>query len=163
MSLTLDGGPLLSKQVTFSGNSFHLSAPIPASTTAGTHELCAIARSLQVCFEIYVCTSCRPRLGFLGQYGIASSSFTLQYPPNTQFTVIGDNFPHNNPIEIWIDQVSNILGSVSVPFSGRFQTTLTMPAGTTYGSHEITAAALPDPAGDLESSATLEVVRFIPL
>jgi hypothetical protein len=165
VDLTLDGNQLLSAPgVLFTSGTFNLSPVVPGGTTQGTHELCATAQGIQKCTEIIVCTiQCFPRLGFLGEYGIASSSISVQSPPQSQFTVVGDDFFTGDAF-IWIDSENNILGTAPVPSSGRFVSTLTLPHGESYGSHTITAAGStiqPNPSGDI-AYATLEIVRFVP-
>jgi hypothetical protein len=167
VELTFDGASLLSKTcVPFDSTStFHLSADIPSETIPGIHQLCATAEGTQVCTQIIVCTSCQPMLGFVGAYGITSRSINIQSPPQTDFTVVGDNFIGGSQVTISFDTENDILGTSPVSTSGHFTATLKLPSGVLYGSHVVTAAGStmkPNPSGD-KASATLDVVRFIPL
>jgi hypothetical protein len=167
VAFTLDGNPLITTPSVWVSEGFW-QVSLGFVTNPASHELCATINGLESCMTVIVCSECGPRIGFVGAYNISAP--TMNYFPNSTFTLDGDNFAPYETLSIWLDRGVNGQGTLLgtnfiIQPNGRFEVELKLPGNATYGPHYITAVTQPSQFGEYPDVAygTLYVVRFMPL
>ena len=81
VAITLNSVPLATVSVVVTSGVFETDVTIPSTTSPGTHQVCAFLLGENQCFNILVCTSCQPKLGFIkGTPDFAQSSVDIYKP-----------------------------------------------------------------------------------
>lgn len=163
VAITLNSVPLVTETVLVTSGLFGADVTIPSTTSPGTYQVCASLLGGTTCFDILVCTSCEPKLGFIkGTPNIAQSSVSVLKPPSTTatFTLVGDAFVDSELVNIYLDGAL-FEKNVAVGNQGRFTTQLTMPSSEPYGTHNVTVVGEAVRFGKVDSaSATFSLTRF---
>lgn len=154
VAITLNSVPLATVTVVVTSGVFETDVTIPSITSPGTHQVCAFLLGQNQCFNILVCTSCQPKLGFIkGTPDFAQPSVDIYKPPKSTvtFTLVGDAFVDSRRINVYLDGVL-FEPNVAVGSQGRFTTQLTMPASEPYGTHNVTVVGEPARFGKVDKA-----------
>lgn len=128
VTFLLDGNTIFDMPLTlwFWQGQFNLEIEFP--TTSGVHDFCAESMGLAACFDLIVCSTCNPRLGFVDQFNISSA--TRSYLRGSPISIVGDDFPPESDLTIWIDTQSNqtlLARGIIVQPNGRFEVGVKLP------------------------------------
>ena len=164
VAITFNSVPLVTETVLVTSGLFGADVTIPPTTSPGTYEVCASLLGENMCFNILVCTTCEPKLGFIKSTpNIAESSVSIYKSPTSTatFTLVGDSFVDSELINIYLDGAL-FDKNVAVGNHGRFTTQLTIPASESYGTHNVTVVGEAVRFGHVDrASATFGLTRFV--